>query len=175
MTIGRVVCKSEDDRVTKARTVNISVAAPYQEEEAWPQGLSAAKNITSVRRRLMPHGTARWDFITTCTPSCLDFITCSCKLEVTRLYCQRELSCFHSSSANLKYSSKKNGLMLHDITNKTAGECASDSRMDLCECLSICVGSKVHFRLHCVPQHLLFPLWSFFNLSLCCHCDILCL
>lgn len=71
MTIGRVVCKSEDDRVTKARTVNISVAAPYQEEEACPQGLSAAKNITSVRRRLMPHGTARWDFITTCTPSCL--------------------------------------------------------------------------------------------------------
>lgn len=59
MTIGRVVCKSEDDRVTKARTVNIAVAAPYQEEEACPQGLSAAKNITSVRRRLMPHGTAR--------------------------------------------------------------------------------------------------------------------
>lgn len=59
MTIGRVVCKSKDDRVTKARTVNISVAAPYQEEEAWPQGLSAAKNITSVRCRLMPHGTAR--------------------------------------------------------------------------------------------------------------------
>lgn len=53
------MCKSEDDRVTKARTVNISVAAPYQEEEAWPQGLSAAKNITSVHRRLMPHGTAR--------------------------------------------------------------------------------------------------------------------
>lgn len=53
------MCKSEDDRVTKARTVNIAVAAPYQEEEAWPQGLSAAKNITSVRCRLMPHGTAR--------------------------------------------------------------------------------------------------------------------
>lgn len=49
----------------------------------------------------------------------------------------------------------------------------SDSRMALCECLSICVGSKVHSRLHCVPQHLLFPLWSFFNSSLCCHCDIL--
>lgn len=172
MTIGRVVCKSEDDRVTKARTVNISVAAPYQEEEACPQGLSAAKNITSVRRRLMPHGTARWDFITTCTPSCLDFITCSCKLEVTRLYCQRESSCFHSSSANLKYSSKKNGLMLI-LQIKLLVNVLSDSRMDLCECLSICVGSKVHFRLHCVPQHLLFPLWSFFNLSLCCHCDIL--
>lgn len=51
----------------------------------------------------------------------------------------------------------------------------SDSRMALWECLSICVGSKVHFRLYCVPQYLLFPLWSFFNLSLCCHCDILCL
>lgn len=53
------MCKSEDDRVTKVRTVNISVAAPYQEEEACPRGLSAAKNITSERRHLMPHGTAR--------------------------------------------------------------------------------------------------------------------
>lgn len=165
MVIGRVASEGEDDNVTKASAADRSSAGPYQEEESPPQGLRAAKHITGVWRCLLPRGIARWDFPSTCQPSCPNFITCTCELEVTRLYCQhwksvtqREQSCFHSAFARLGNDApRKNIQILLGITHRTAGECAArclDSSLGLCEFLKICEGPEAHSP-HCAPPRLL--------------------
>ena len=56
--IVQVMFEGEDESETKASAADLSSAGPYQEESS-PQGLSAAKHITSVWHCLLPHGTAR--------------------------------------------------------------------------------------------------------------------
>lgn len=62
---------------------------PLSGREVIPTGTEGRK---AHYRRLLPRGTARWDFLSTCQPSCPNFIICTCDLEVTRLYCQHWLS-----------------------------------------------------------------------------------
>lgn len=126
-----------------------------------PNGLGSAKHRTGVRRCLLPRGTLRWDFLSMCQPNCSNFITCNCKLRVTRLYCQhwksvprREQSCFHITSPDLKCRSKKNILMLLDITRRSAGECATCSLTVGLACWVMLRGSRGTFPW-CTPLRLL--------------------
>lgn len=132
MVIGRVACKGEDDSVTKTSAVDIFSAGPYEKEESSPKGLRAVEHITGVWCCLLPCGTVRWDFPSTCQLSLLNFITCTCKLEVTRLYCQhwksvsqQEQSCFHSTSLGAVSSIISVLMLLHISTQCCQWMCHS--------------------------------------------------
>lgn len=125
----------------------------------------AAKHITGVRRSQLPHGTARWDFSSTCQPSCLNFITCTHELEVTRLYCEichpaREQGCCHSTSPELRWCSKKKKILTLFANTQNCWRMwrsLSDNRFGLCEVQRYISPPVLHYAsslFHNSPFHL---------------------